>query len=495
MLDRVIKRLTPNYNDLKYRTIFGILFLTSFFVRLPFFFRDYIDRDESTFILMAQSWVDGNLPYTELWDLKPPVNFLFFAAIIYIFGKSLIAIRLAGVLIVASTAFFSSKITAIRSTKKVALWVGVVCVALQSMIGSLQGVMSEHVCMFFFMPALYLLIKKRQWYEFAIAGALMGLAVMTKLNVAYTVLILGLYFIFYLVKNKEYSKAFVNSIVYGLGILLIILLTFLPYYMQSIGETWWKSVVLASLEYADARRQSIISFLPIIFLLTTFFYFTWKKKLLDYNIVSNQILALTVISILFSFIKGGRINGHYLIQLHPVLIVLVGMTISKITFFQKTNYQRYVLFLLLLLPMEAYIEYVNVIKHKIDRGSFFNGEGITVPKYITDNNISTDNILFLGYHIGYWQLNAKPPTKSATHPSNICRNELFPFYDNLRETGVDEIKFIMEVIKPKTVVIRQNRSIFDPKLKAENKFIDAYLAHHYSLEATVDKADIYTYLK
>ncbi len=495
MLDRVIKRLTPDYDNLKYRTIFGILFLVSLFVRLPFFFRDYIDRDESTFILMAQSWVDGNLPYTELWDLKPPVNFLFFAVIIYIFGKSFIAIRFAGVLIVASTAFFSSKIAAITSTKKVALWIGIVCVALQSMIGSLQGVMSEHVCMFFFMPALYLLIKKRKWHQFALAGILMGLAVMTKLNVAYTVLILGLYFIFSLLKNKQYLAAFSNSIAYGLGILLVLFMTFLPYYDQSIGDTWWNSVVLASLEYAGARRQSIVSFLPIILLIVTFFYFTWKKKLLDYNNVSVQILAITLLSILFSFFKGGRINGHYLIQLHPVLIVLIGIVISKISFLKKINYQRYVFFMLLLLPMEAYLEYVNVIKHKADRGSFFNGEGITVPKYIDDNNISTDNILFLGYHIGYWQLNAKPPTKAATHPSNICRSELFPFYDNLRETGVEEITYIIEELQPKTVVIRKNRSIFDPKFKDENTYIKAYLDNHYSLEATVDKAEIYTHLK
>jgi len=28
------------------------LFLAALFIRFPFFFRDYIDRDESTFILM-----------------------------------------------------------------------------------------------------------------------------------------------------------------------------------------------------------------------------------------------------------------------------------------------------------------------------------------------------------------------------------------------------------------------------------------------------------
>jgi len=495
MLNRLINRLTPDYKHLKYSTILAILFVVSFFVRFPFFFRDYIDRDESTFILMAQSWVDGNLPYMELWDLKPPVTYLFFAIILSVFGKSFLAIRFIGVLIVTITAFYTYKIAITTTTKKVALWIGIICVVLLSTIGSLQGVMSEHVCMVFFTPALFYIIKKQYWLWLGYAGILMGLAVMTKLNIAYPVLALGLYLVFKNLKTQNYNAAIANSLAYGTGILLVIFFTFLPYYTNGNGSIWWKSVVLAPLEYTGARRESLASFLPITLLLAFFFYITWKKKFLNYKEVPVQILTLTVISILLSFIKGGRINGHYLIQLHPIIIVLIGIFISKIAFLQKVNYRPYVFFILLLLPSEAYLEYVTIIKHKIDKGSFFNGEGITVPNYIDQNNINTENILFLGYHIGYWQLNAKPPTKSATHPSNICRNELFRFYENSRKTGLEEITYIMEKIQPQTVVIRQNRSIFDPKLVEENNYINSYLSNHYQLKATVDKAEIYTYLK
>lgn len=491
MLNSLINKLTPNYSHLKYWTVFGILFLVSFFVRFPFFFRDYIDRDESTFILMAQSWVDGNLPYTELWDLKPPITFLFFAVIITIFGKSFLAIRMAGVLIVALTAFFSYKITEIISSKKVALWVGITAVLLQSMIGSLQGVMSEHVCMVFFMPALYLLIKKRSWYWLFVAGLLMGLAVMTKLNMAYTVLALGLFMLYYHLKNKAFGKAISNTIAYGVGILVVIFMTFLPYYLQGDGEVWWKSVVLASLEYTGARRAPMTSFLPITLLIGAYFYFTWKRKYLDFREITIQIITISVVSILFSFIKGGRINGHYLIQLHPIFIILVGILVSKISYLQKINYRPFLFFILLLLPSEAYLEYFRIAKYKIERGTFFNGEGITVPQYIKENSINIENILFLEYHIGYWGLDARPPVKSATHPSNICRNELFPFYNNPRKTGVEEISYIMEEIQPATVVIRKDRSIFHPKLIDENKYINTYLAKHYSLLKIVDKAEIY----
>ena len=87
-----------NFSQMKNTSVFLIFSIITFFIRFPFFFRDYVDRDESTFILLGQSWANGFLPYTQLWDLKPPLTFAFFASIISVFGKSFIAIRFAGVL-------------------------------------------------------------------------------------------------------------------------------------------------------------------------------------------------------------------------------------------------------------------------------------------------------------------------------------------------------------------------------------------------------------
>ena len=67
--------------------VLTILILISFFLRAPFFFRDYIDKDESTFVIMGQSWVDGQLPFTSLWDLKPLFVFGFFALLLQLLKK------------------------------------------------------------------------------------------------------------------------------------------------------------------------------------------------------------------------------------------------------------------------------------------------------------------------------------------------------------------------------------------------------------------------
>lgn len=82
-----------------------LLSLIGLILRFPYFFPAVIDWDESTFILMGQNILDGNLPYTEFWDLKPPLTFYSFAFFIFVFGKSILAIRLGGFVFLIATSY------------------------------------------------------------------------------------------------------------------------------------------------------------------------------------------------------------------------------------------------------------------------------------------------------------------------------------------------------------------------------------------------------
>ncbi|MEX0287917.1 MAG: ArnT family glycosyltransferase [Flavobacteriaceae bacterium] len=495
MLNKVITSLTPNYNKLSESFIFLILFGVSIFIRLPFFFRDYVDRDESTFILIGQSWVEGHLPYMELWDVKPPLTFLFFAVIIYIFGKSFLMIRLVGALFVAVTAFFTYKSTALISDKRNGFWAAVFCIILLSLFGSIQGVMSEHICMAFFMISIFLLLKFRTLWGMLVAGLLMGMTLMTKLNLAYAILLIGLFLLYDFWRQKSYWKGVLHTTAFGTGILFIVFLTLLPYYLEGQLELWWKSVFIAPLDYAGARRYSPLRLAPFCLIILGFLIWGWKTKLLDFKDSAIQLLTLAILGVVWSFVRGGRINSHYLIQLFPLMVILVVIVVSKLSIFRKFDYRPFALFLLLLIPMESYLEYVNIAKNKIQRGTWYNGEGFTVPKYITEQNLDTENVLFLGYHIGYWVLGETPPTKAATHPSNLCKDEMFAAYDNPRKSSMEELRYIMEELRPKTIVARRNRLIFDKDEVEENSYMEAYLDKYYSVLSVVDNAEIYQRLE
>lgn len=86
------------------RTCFIILALATLIVRLPFFLPEN-DLDESTFILLGQDILKGHLPYVTLWDLKPPLLYVFFAAVLFV-AKSIPVVRLAGSLCVTGAAWF-----------------------------------------------------------------------------------------------------------------------------------------------------------------------------------------------------------------------------------------------------------------------------------------------------------------------------------------------------------------------------------------------------
>lgn len=473
-----------------------LLFMYTFWVRFPFFFRDYIDRDESTFILMGQSWVEGNLPYTELWDIKPPLTFLFFASMIYLFGKSFVAIRLFGVLLVTISSFFAYKLTHRIASKRVSLIIGLLCVILQSLFGSLQGVMSEHLVMATLTPSLWLISKSQvKWHGWLLAGLLVGVSVMIKLNVAYVGLFIGFYALLHKSTKFKFKLSLISGILYGLGVLVIIGLVYLPYYFADLSLLWWKSVIQAPLNYAGARQYSILKLLTYLLPVALFLFYSIRKNIFDFKQKTPLILTIATIGILVAFYRGGRVNGHYLILLYPILLPLVGAFLESLSLKKLKKKLAIIPILLLLIPVETYLEYVNVVNHKIQKDSFFNGEGVMVPQYLKEKNISHDNILFLEYHIGYWLLDTKPPTKAATQPSNILKDEMFFAYENTRKEGIEELAYIMDDIQPPIVVTRKNRRVFDKEEEEANQFINEYLEEHYSKLDSVDAAIIYRRLK
>ena len=51
--------------------IFPLFLILVFFIRLPSFFQSAIGPDEGLYLLMARSLIDGQPPYTAIWDHKP----------------------------------------------------------------------------------------------------------------------------------------------------------------------------------------------------------------------------------------------------------------------------------------------------------------------------------------------------------------------------------------------------------------------------------------
>jgi 4-amino-4-deoxy-L-arabinose transferase-like glycosyltransferase len=76
----------------------------AFVLRSSTFFHSVENWDESQFLLVARSLLDGHAPYTEIFERKPPGIFVLFAAAQLVFGRTVAAIRILGCLAVAASA-------------------------------------------------------------------------------------------------------------------------------------------------------------------------------------------------------------------------------------------------------------------------------------------------------------------------------------------------------------------------------------------------------
>ncbi|MDE8349515.1 MAG: hypothetical protein POG74_08540, partial [Acidocella sp.] len=89
----------------------GYLFAIILLIRVPTLFRSVLDWDESLYLLMAEQWRAGHLPYTTIWDNKPIGIYVIFLIFIDMFGRNVAAIRLASDVFVTANAFIIFKIT------------------------------------------------------------------------------------------------------------------------------------------------------------------------------------------------------------------------------------------------------------------------------------------------------------------------------------------------------------------------------------------------
>lgn len=116
-------------NSFFWITAYALLIIIT---RIGFLQIEVIDWDESTFILMAQSVLDGHLPYVELFDIKPPMIYFMLAGAISIFGKSLLAVRILGAVCILISSVLVMQIARRQSGPLAAGLAGLVVVALHA---------------------------------------------------------------------------------------------------------------------------------------------------------------------------------------------------------------------------------------------------------------------------------------------------------------------------------------------------------------------------
>ena len=418
-------------------------------------FLDPIDPgwDESTFILLGQSIVDGNLPYNQLWDLKPPLAFGVFALPIALFGKSLAAIRVLGLLCVAASALMVHRIGSRVGGSRIGLVAALLLVFTVGAIPDGQQVMTEHLAIVPLTAALWVAIGKNQTAaSFWWIGLLLGFACLLRLNLAYAALLVGPVLLALNVRSP--LDAARKAAAYAMGGGTPVLLSLIPYLLTGASDVWWRSVFLAPLAYSEAQLSLIgalvqqvqngfgfqqgmkysntLLFVGLLIWCGGAVGLAWmlcsRKHRLDSERTAPLLLVTFAIGTAVSIGMSGAAHPHYLIQLVPFFAIGSAYALDRLFDWRYRLLAGGAVLALAALgfrtvPQALYRTGVDLISERLAAS----GTGQRIAEYISDRNPLGKPVYLLTDQIAYWYLGAVPPDKAVTHPSNITKDYLLRF--------------------------------------------------------------------
>lgn len=368
------------------------------------------------------------MPYIELWDLKPPLIFAYFAIILKVFGKSLFAIRFITTFLIALSSYFIYRIGKHTANYITGVSSALLCIIVPNLFYSdLCAAMSEYITMAFFIPGLWLLIKSKKKYVF-LAGFLFGNAVMIRLNMAYPVFLLIIWLFFYEINRNNLKKKIIFAVKVSLGIIFPISILVGIYMSNGYLHIFWDSVVKAPLAYNvegfEDNIRVLKNSLPFLAWGLLSFLLLYKEE--SNNRKRTKLIPLFVVSVgvLFSFIHSGKFYTHYLIQLYPFLFLMTMPLLCRWKGFKFLGYLFFIGCLISFFISTNYDRYKKLYFRMQNHQEWLHGSSIEVSNYIK-NNYEYNSAYFVTDHLGYWFLNIKPPTKLVAHPDNIKEGQSF----------------------------------------------------------------------
>jgi len=477
-----------------------LLSLIGLILRLPYFSPAVIDWDESTFILMGQNILDGNLPYVELWDLKPPLAFYSFAFFIFVFGKSILAIRLGGFVFLIATSYILYLIGKQAYNKNIGIISAILCIVFVSLTPSGQATMTEIIALLPLMLTFFILIRfECNSKTLFFLGVCITLAFLVRLNLAYVAV--GIFiFIFFEMRKLKFSDFVKNLLIFISGSLFVMLLISFPYLITNQGMLLFDSVFRVSLEHTSSRLSISKVFIELInkgFGIQNLFL--WGTTLIGIFLLSfKQInkknkatlkVGVFFISILYSIIASGSSHEHYLIQIIPVMAILSAVAINYLITSKTKLFIVLILFFGFLPYSSIFNEYKFFIDRVVKNQKLEFGPQYKISKFISEMNPKKEPIYLMTDHIIYWFMNMKPPSKVTLHPSNISRDYMVKIIKGRKSSSKSEL---IEILTLKPLFIVKNKDVWYLKDNIElSQILEKNLSKNYTKIKTIEGRNIY----
>ncbi len=457
-----------------------ILTFILLFTRSPFFI-DIPHRDSGVFLYFGQQILNGDIPYRDLWDHKPPLIYYVNALGLLLTGGSMWGIWALKSILLAITIIIGYKlIESVFGVKEGIISIFLFLTSLASMIAINY---TEEWALFFQISGLYVfwkaitLNRNILWFVFGVTLAASFLLKPNMIGIYISIIIiLGVYSIF----NKQ-IKVLINSaclIGFGASSLFIpIILYFylkdsLPYLIDQVFtyNSVYTSVTMRDKIIALIGGFSVLGFISYIALIAWCFIaleiITKKEKVNLNNIIIYVALIAFPIEIILSTLSG-RSYEHYYVPWLAVSIVLIGYITNRVVglITDKYNLSKNGSFKMLLVAL--IISLPNIIQAVPNQVSILINRGISpqadLINYITEETKENDYVLMWGAESSInFVTNRRSPTKFVYQ---------YPIYTVGYQSNEIIVEFLedIEKNKPKIIVDASSNDNWIPPINEEKR--------------------------
>ncbi len=315
----------------------GILIVLAIVMRVFSMFKSVLVHDESTYILIADALLEGQVYLRDVVDTKPIGIFALFALFQSVFGDDIIVIRLMTTLWIALTGFLVYKIhDALMNTADNGVYnpapaaSGIIYVIATSIFTHL-GISpnTEQFFNLFTVAALYLIVRNQHPASFFFAGLLLGLGYMIKYVVAFDALAFALFFTWRMWRaQNSWTEWLLKGLLTLTGISIPFLGTMFYYHHLGMSDRFdffsfqlsGRYVIEASiLNYVTFAGEHLLRYLPLTFM-AVYALLHWR----------NTGSAMAVLGlcwgtcVMIVMMLPGRFFAHYFIHFLPVLSLVSG---------------------------------------------------------------------------------------------------------------------------------------------------------------------------
>ena len=425
-----------------------LFILLAFALRFTSFFPYVIDHDESTYIIIAQQWLQGKIPYVDNIDVKPIGIYIVFAFLLKIV-QSVWVIRIGAAIAIGLTANYLNRGALQYFGRSSGCGVGYLYVFLASLHKWSWSANTEIFFLLFSAAGLYHFIKAKKTKEYLLVGLLFGIGFIFKYHILFE--LIAFLFVFILMVKVNIWTKIKRSLLLFIGLIIPVMSVLMVYAGMGFFQEIWEATYHIPTRYSSTFNlwkalsfmgEFYLSLLPFSLLFFIGLVFAAKKRKITMLIFACSWLIFGWAGIL----STGKNYFHYYFQALPSLCFfiptlldnLASARIDTFTHFLSRHTALVILLACLTTNLNQYFQ--------LTKSAPYLNEVID----LIDNDLGPEDLVYTNHqNILYFLLDRDVPTR-YTHTSLIYKSDLAQAF------GIDPVKEIHSIVsqKPKYYLFR-----------------------------------------